>query len=281
MVRYGDAERTLWGDDTFPYVGRLNDTFYARDEIINCNFVDLPPGGGALGDDRHRSCFGADELFYVLEGQLVQSNPRTGEFHVVRLGEAVWFHRDTWHHQWNYSTERLRVLEFFHPTPAAGAAEEYAASKPPFSNIPQRMQDDLLTRWPEARAEAVGKQTMWVVRNDDILWRMEGSRAGRQMLVGIMLSTVHATIGKIQLLPAMRSEQYIHRGDKVLVAEEGTLYVEFPTRREWFELHEMDGCTIPGDLPHYYYNPTGRICTAIFCVAPDYLPGVSPEEPEA
>ena len=277
LVRYRDMERKLWGDDTVPFTGRLNDWFYAHDERLQCNIVGLRPGSGVLGDDAHRSLFGADELFYVLEGELVQSNPATGEFHIIHPGEAVFFHKDTWHHQWNYSATQLKMLEFFQPPAVTGTGSKYSASRPPFDNIPQKMQDDLLGRWPMARDEATAAQTMWVVREGDILWRMEGSRAGRQVLVGIMMSTVLATIGKMRLLPGMRSEQFLHRGDKVIVVERGTLYVEFPESKTWFELDARDGCTIPEGTPHYYHNMSGLDVEAIFCVAPDYLPGISPE----
>jgi len=182
VVRYADLERRTWGDEE---AGRLSDWFYADNMRLNLNIVGMAPNGAALHSEQNRSIFGADELFYVLEGKMVQANPVTGEVMVIRPGEATFFRKDTWHHQWNYSNHQLRMLEFFQPPPKAGTGGRYAREKeniePPF----RHGRDDLLGQWPMARADAAGEQTMWVIREDEILWRMEGGVRGRELLVGL------------------------------------------------------------------------------------------------
>ncbi len=114
VMRYQDLERRVWGDET---TGRLVDWFYADDAELNLNIVGMPPNGVSAESPANPTIFGADELFYVIEGTMVQSNPVTGEVFVVKPGEAIFFRKDTWHYQWNYSNTQLRMLEFFQPAP--------------------------------------------------------------------------------------------------------------------------------------------------------------------
>ena len=45
-------------------------------------------------------------------------------------GESAFFRKDTWHHAFSYSTEPLRVLEFFAPPPSQGTSGAYARTRP-------------------------------------------------------------------------------------------------------------------------------------------------------
>jgi mannose-6-phosphate isomerase-like protein (cupin superfamily) len=123
VVRYDDLERRTWGDEES---GRLPDWFYADNINLSLNIVGMAPNGAVLHSDQNRSIFGADEFFYVLEGLLVQANPVTGEVIVAKPGEATFFRKDTWHHQWNYSNTQLRMLEFFQPSPKTGTGGPHA-----------------------------------------------------------------------------------------------------------------------------------------------------------
>lgn len=270
VVRYADLERRTWGDEE---AGRLPDWFYADNVRLNLNIVGMAPNGAVLHSPKNPSIFGADELFYVLEGKMVQANPVTGEVLVIKPGEAAFFRKDTWHHQWNYSNHQLRMLEFFQPGPKTGTGGAYARSKenilPPYKHT----RDEFLGRWPMAREEADKGQTMWPVRDADILWRLEGSTRGRELLVGIMASTEHMTVGKIEFLGGQRSSEFVHRGDKVIFLEKGNLHIEFPETRRWVELDAWDGCRIPEGTRHSFYNMSHEPAKAVFCVAPDYLPG--------
>ena len=58
-----------------------------------------------------------------------------------------------------------------------------------------------------AKAEATKDQTHWLIREEDILWRLEGGVRGRELLVGIMASTENMTVGKINFLGGQRSSE--------------------------------------------------------------------------
>ena len=269
VLRYQDLERRTWGDEQ---TGRLSDWFYADDVQMNLNIVGMAPNGAAVNSPANPTVFGADELFYILEGLMVQSNPVTGEVFVVKPGEAIFFRKDTWHFQWNYSNTQLRMLEFFQPAPKAGTGGSYARSRPPLAGPPKQGEDQLIGNWPMGM-DSDREKTAWMIREQDVLWRMEGTVRGREILVGIMASTEHLTAGKMKFLGGQRSCEYVHNGEKVVFVENGNLHVEFPDTKRWVELNAFDGVRIPAGVRHSFYNMSSDYANCVFSVATDYLPG--------
>jgi len=269
VMRYRDLERRTWGDEQ---TGRLADWFYADDAEMNLNIVGMPANGSAVASPANPTVFGADELFYVLEGTMVQSNPVTGEVFVVKPGEAIFFRKDTWHFQWNYSNTQLRMLEFFQPSPKTGTGGAYARAQPPLAGPPKQGQDELLGQWPMAR-DLPREKTTWMIHEHDILWRIEGTVRTREILVGILASTEHMTVAKMNFLGGHRSCEYVHNGEKVIFVESGTLHVEFPGTKKWVELEAWDGLRIPAGTTHSFYNMSQDPATCLFSVAGDYQPG--------
>jgi quercetin dioxygenase-like cupin family protein len=266
-IPYAGVTRHLWGDDVS---GEVADWIYVSSEKIHQLVFGLPPGGVFRHSDGFRTIFAADEVYYVLSGTLVLSNPETGEVHRLEPGEAAFFRRDTWHHAWSYGIDALRVLELFAPPPAQGTSGAYARTRPNLTEV-RYAQDEWLGRWPMDRTEAGRGHTIQVVRDADALWRMEGKE--RQALVGILASTEHLTVGKIRLLPGQQTEVQAHGGDESLYVLEGTLNVRLRDASGpcWFELAPQDGFYLPEGTPHQYYNVTDRPTELIFGVAPRYL----------
>ena len=268
-LRYNEVTRHLWGD---PEAGEVADWIYVSSDKIHQLIFGLAPGKAFRHSNEFRTIFGADLVYYVLSGLMVITNPETGEVQRVRPGEAAFFRRDTWHHAFNYSNEPLRVLEFFAPPPSQGTSGAYARTKPLLEQI-HYGQDELLGQWPMARAQSQQTQTLRVVSEETLLWRLEGE-AGNETLVGLLVATEHLTVGKIFLRPGQHTSLHRHGGDESLYLLEGTLNVFCPERegQQWFELEPQDGFYIPANMPHQYYNITDQPVTLIFGVAPDYLP---------
>src|SRR5215218_4680948 len=118
-MHYESITRHLWGDED---AGEVADWIYVSSDRIHQLVYGLPPGGAFRHSDSFRTVFAADVVYYVLSGTLVIANPSTGEVQRLEPGEAAFFRRDTWHHAFNYSTEPLRVLEFFAPPPSQGTS---------------------------------------------------------------------------------------------------------------------------------------------------------------
>ncbi len=262
--------RHLWGDSVS---GEVADWIYVSSGKIHQLIFGLLPGAMFRHSEEYRTSFGADEVLYVLSGILLINNPETGEVHRALPGEAIFFRRDTWHHAMNGSSEPLRVLELFAPPPSQGTSGAYARTKP-YLTEPKYTQDQWIGRWPMAREEATRGFSIQMVRDADILWRLEGRE--RQVLVGILASTEHLTVGKVYLLPGQHTEVQTHGGDESLYLLEGTLHVRLPEHQgvRWCELSPGDGFYIPQGEPHQYYNVSDTPVSVLFAVAPTYLPGM-------
>jgi len=266
---YGAVTRHLWGDETS---GEVADWIYISSDKIHQLVFGLPPGGAFRHSDDFRTIFAADEVFYVLCGTMILANPERGEVHRLKAGEAAFFRRDTWHHAFNYGDEPLRVLEYFAPPPSQGTSGTYARTKPYLAES-KYTQDHLLGRWPMAQNEVRSNDSMQILRESDLLWRLEGEQ--QPALVGLLAATEHLTVGKMFLQPGQKSAIQIHGGDEGLYLLQGRLNVRLPENegQRWFELDPQDGFYIPQGTPHQYYNVADQLATLIFGVAPGYLPG--------
>jgi quercetin dioxygenase-like cupin family protein len=265
-IPYAAVTRHLWGDAES---GEVSDWIYVSSDRIHQLVFGLPPGGAFRHSEAYRTVFAADELLTVLRGEMVISNPETGEVHRVRTGESVAFGPNTWHHAFNYGTEPLRVLELFAPPPSQGTSGAYAQTRP-YLRTPRYVQDQWLTCWPRMREEARRADTLCVIRTQDILWRLEGRR--QQVLVGLLLATERLTAGVIRLLPGQQSEVEIHGGDESLYLADGCLNIRLPQHagQRWYELRPGDGFFLPQGTPHQYYNMSDQPVEILFGVAPRY-----------
>src|SRR5262245_13699809 len=142
-IPYAAIPRLVWGDRES---GEVFDWTYVSNDKIHQLVFGMAPGGSFRHSDRFRTVFAADELYYVLSGTLVLNNPETGEVHIAGQGDAIFFRPDTWHHGHSFGTEPLRVLEYFAPPPATGAASAYARTRPMLTGI-RTVQNQWLGRW--------------------------------------------------------------------------------------------------------------------------------------
>ncbi len=265
-IPYGSVARHIWGD---PVAGEVTDWIYVSSSKIHQLVFGLPAGRMFQHSDSHRTIFAADELYYVLSGVLLVSNPETGEVHQANPGEAIFFRRDTWHHAMSAGSEPLRVLEYFAPPPSQGTSGSYAQTRE-FLTTPIYTQDQWITRWPMAQDRARAVQTMQVIRDANLLWRLEGGQ--QPTPVALLCSTEHLTVGKMRLLPGQQSAVQTHAGDECLYVLDGTLHVQLPASKRWFELRPGDGFYMPQGVPHQYANNEIQPTSFVFGVAPSYLP---------
>jgi mannose-6-phosphate isomerase-like protein (cupin superfamily) len=267
-IPFESVSLKLWGDDIS---GRVNDWIYVNNEKIQNMVFSMAPGARFGHSDGFRTRLRADELYYILSGTLVLGNPETGEVHKLHKGEALRFGRDTWHHGFSYGAETLKVMEFFAPPPAQGASQAYARTKPLLESVTYR-QDEWLGRWPDTAREATATHTQRAIKEEDILWRLEGE--DHPVLVGIYMSTDELTVGCVELLPGQWSDTQIHGGDEAGIVLEGTLNLFLPGEdglddgSKWFQMRVNDGFYVPEGEPHRYYNMTDRPVRFMFQWSP-------------
>jgi quercetin dioxygenase-like cupin family protein len=247
----------------------VQDWIYVSSSKIHQLVFGLPAGGRFAHSDEHRTIFAADEVYYVLSGTLALANPESGEVQRVCAGEAAFFRRDTWHHGFSCGTEPLRVLEYFAPPPSTGSSSAYARTKPNLTTW-NYTQDQLLGHWPMSRAQIRRAARFTMIRDTDLLWRMEGRE--HPALTGLLVSTEHLTVGKIRLLPGQSTDLETHGGDESLYVQDGvlTLGVAATDASSEHALKAGDGFYLPQGTSHQYRNRSNRPVTVLFGVAPHY-----------
>jgi quercetin dioxygenase-like cupin family protein len=255
LIRAEDAIRHVWGDEES---GHVQDWIYVSSQRIHAIVFGLASGEAFKHSESFRTIFAADELLHVLQGTLVLANPATGEVVRAERGESVFFRRDTWHHGFSYGGDELRVLELFAPPPATGTSGVYAGTKPYLTESVYA--DDRLLGRSVGPAETASFR---VLRPSDVTWRLD-----RSVLVGLLVSTEHLTVGTICVLPGGRSVKESHAGDELCYLTSGSLRVAAGGVDA--TLSPGDGFYIPAGVPHEYAGVGAEIAEAIFGVAPDY-----------
>jgi quercetin dioxygenase-like cupin family protein len=153
------------------------------------------------------------------------------------------------------------VLELFAPPPATGASGAYARTKPYLTET--RYSDD------EQLGRIVGgaeTPSLRVLRAGDVTWRLD-----RGVLVGLLISTEHLTVGTMRVPAGGRSMRESHAGDELCYATAGSLHVTAGEVEA--TLSAGDGFFVPAGVPHAYSAVGAEVAEAIFGVAPEYRDG--------
>jgi quercetin dioxygenase-like cupin family protein len=267
-IPYDKVTRHLWGDDV---AGQIDDWIYVSTDKIHQLVFGMAPGTGFRHSESFRTVFGADEVLTVLMGTMVIANPETGEVHVVKTGESVFFQKDTWHHAFAWGSEECRVLEYFAPPPSTGSSGKYAATRPYVAEFKYERRE-LVRNWPAGRAGAEARATIRVIREADWLWSMD---ADNRVLTGIMASTDQLTAGACRISPGGKSDQRRHGGALGIYVRKGRLNILIENEDitpVWFELHPQDGFYIPPGVAYRAVNMGGEEVDYLWGVAPLFGP---------
>lgn len=266
-IPYSSVTKHIWGDSTS---GLVSDWTYLSTNCLTQLLFGLPPHRAFRHSEDFKTIFAADELYFVVSGELVLSNPETGESVRARRGESIFFQRDTWHHGFNISDEPLRVVEYFAPPPAQGTGAAYANRQPNLERA-KYTQNEILGRLnPLARDGRI--PTLKLVRERDAILRLDGN--GQCGVTLILVGTAQLTVGIIELQPGQQTQTQIHGGDEGVFVLEGQPFVRIlgadtPTL---FELQPCDGAFIPTNVPHQYINGSDKPVRLLFGIAPHYFP---------
>jgi len=258
VLRADEVVRHTWGD---PDAGFVEDWIYVSSQRIHTIVFGMPPGGKFTHSESFRTIFGADELLHVLQGTLVLANPETGEIVRAEPGESVFFRRDTWHHGFSYGDEALRVLEFFAPPPATGTSGPYAQAQP-YLEVSTYADEPVLGELSDTR-DVRARESFTVLRRPDAILRLDLG-----VLVGLLVSTEHLTVGTVTVNAGQESREESHAGEELLYVTRGALRVSAGGVEA--TLAPGDGFLIPAGTPHTYAADGEHVAEAIFGVAPTY-----------
>ena len=241
----GDNTRHIWGD---AQSGFVIDRVHLSSELLHVLEFALPPGGRFGHSPENPTIFAADELLYVLDGELLLSDPSTGETQRIEAGDAAFFERDTWHHGRAGGDRGVRVLEFFSPTPATGASSAYARQQP-YLQTTRTVDPRILGSWPVHARKVRAEHRITPVRRHDVAWATLG-----ELELEFLASTDNLTVLRSHLGPGAASRSEQHPGEEFLLVLAGQLIVNTPTApaANCLYLDTGDAAVIPAGVPHSY-----------------------------
>lgn len=242
---HDDPVRHIWGDVESGFV---IDRVHLSSENLHVLEFALPPGGRFSHSPDNPTIFAADELLYVLEGELLLSDPSTGELQRIQTGEAAFFRRDTWHHGRAGGNAGVRVLEFFSPTPVTGASSAYAKQQP-YLEHSERVDSRIFNNWPHNSAAVTAQHRIIPVREHDVAWALFG-----EVEVEFLASTEHLTAMRSHLNAGAASLTEQHAGEEFVFVLAGGLIILTPNAdaANCLFLGPGDSAVIPPEVPHGY-----------------------------
>ena len=262
LIRGADAKRFLWGDEQ---AGFVSDWIYGSSPRIHMMAFSLNVGARFGNSPDFKTYYNCAETYYCLKGEFTFLCPETGEVHVLRKGDLLYFPPNTWHWGYNFGSEECRILESLTPR-VEEAIEAYAAKQPWLSEI-RYVERGLIGGFLPGRRAAEARATL--IRPQDHAHEIVG--ADRPMRVAIGCSTEMLTTGFVDLHPGRQGEPVSHPGDKVLYALDGQTNVHLPDHDgAWWELREGDAAFLPGGCRHTFFNTSDHPSRFLFSVAPTY-----------
>jgi len=213
----------VWGDLSS---GLVTDRVISSSLQLHVLEFQIASGGEFRHSPSNQTIFAADVLYYVTEGELLLANPQTGEVVVVPAGTGRLFHRGTWNHGFNPKNEAVRVVEFFSPPPARGAASEFAKTQPPLNEFKYDA-GSFVENWPEQREEYLKKTSFWEVSDANAVYAFRDNKPSH--LVANLVSTQFLHVSKGTVHPGHFEEFARVDKETVIYLLEGELWIDVLT----------------------------------------------------
>jgi quercetin dioxygenase-like cupin family protein len=257
-----NATRFLWGDEAAGYV---SDWIYGSSPWIHMMSFEMTVGSRFGNSPDFKTFYDAAETYHCLKGEFTFHCPETGEVHVLRKGDTLYFPPNTWHWGYNFGPETCIILESLTPR-TEEAIEAHAIRQPWLSDIRYGPREAIGSFEPGGDR---GARRATLVRPGGYLYEIVGEK--HPMRVGLVCSTSMLTTAIVDLHPAQRSEMIAHPGDKVLYCLEGRMNVHLPGETpNWWELNPGDAGFVPARCQHAFHNTSDAMAKFLFSVAPDY-----------
>jgi quercetin dioxygenase-like cupin family protein len=262
LITAAQAPRFLWGD---PQAGLISDWIYGSSPDIHMMSFEMSVGTRFGNSPDFKTYYNCAETYHCLKGEFTFHCPETGEVHVLKKGDTLYFPPNTWHWGYNFAGETCHVLECLTPRTEA-AVEAYAKRQPRLEEF-RYILPDAVGSYVPGEASKAGRARL--VKAGDYLFEVLGDR--HPMRVGLVCSTEMLTVGIIDLHPGQEGELLAHPSDKVIYGLEGRLNVYLPDAApNWWELNPGDSGFLPARCRHAFFNTSDGMAKMIFGVAPKY-----------
>jgi quercetin dioxygenase-like cupin family protein len=262
LIPAAQATRFLWGDAK---AGFVSDWIYGSSPSIHMMSFEMGVGARFGNSPDFKTYYACAETYHCLKGEFTFHCPETGEVHVLRRGDTLYFPPDTWHWGYNFGSETCRILECLTPR-TEEACEAYAKRQSWLADVRMGPREAIAGFTPGA---ARGPQRARLARAGDYLYELVGE--ARPMRVGLVCSTDMLTVGIVDLHPGQESDLISHPDDKVLFCLDGVANVFLPDATpNWWELRMGDAGFVPAGVAHAFFNTSDAAAKLIFGVAPRY-----------
>ena len=243
MIRREDVAHHVWGDTV---AGFVTDRVISSTDQLHVLEYELPPRGEFRHSDVNPTIFGGDVLYFLAEGRMIIADPSTGEMHLMKAGEGVVIPATTWHNAFNPYSEVARVIEFFSPPPARGAASDFARRQAPLEAA-HYVDERWSGRWPAAFHEAKQARRLPIMSFDTGLLSFRD--AAPTHLRSTVVDTDYLTVMLGEVHPGHVEDFASVTSESVLVLIEGELWVDVWTEDDGYAsttvLQEGDAMFLP------------------------------------
>jgi quercetin dioxygenase-like cupin family protein len=262
LIPAENAPRFLWGDGEAGYV---SDWIYGSSPSIHMMAFELNVGARFGNSPDFKTYYNCAETYHCLKGEFTFHCPESGEIHVLKKGDTLYFPPDTWHWGYNFGSESCRMLECLTPR-TEEAVEAYAKKQPWLPEIRYCQAGTVHEFTPGGPRPA---ERAALVRAGDYRFEIVGEK--RPMRVGLVCSTAMLTVGILDLHPGQEGELLSHPSDKVVYCLEGQANMFMPdTSPNWWELNPGDSGFMPANCRHAFFNTSDGVAKVLFGVAPRY-----------
>jgi quercetin dioxygenase-like cupin family protein len=252
----------MWGDERAGYV---SDWIYGSSHDIHMMSFEMSVGTRFGNSPDFKTIYNCAETYHCLKGEFTFHCPETGEVHVLKKGDTLYFPPNTWHWGYNFGAESCHVLECL--TPRTEEAVEAHAKKQPWLKDARYCLAEIVGSYLPG-ASRKGERAR-LARAGDYLFEIVGDR--RPMRVGLICSTDMLTVGIIDLHPGQEGELVFHPSDKVVYCLAGRANIFVPEAKpNWWELAAGDAGFLPARCRHAFFNTSDAMAKVIFGVAPNY-----------
>jgi quercetin dioxygenase-like cupin family protein len=262
FIPAASAPRFLWGDDEAGYV---SDWIYGSSPNIHMMAFEMNVGARFGNSPDFKTYYNCAETYHCLKGEFTFHCPETGEVHVLKKGDTLYFPPDTWHWGYNFGSQSCRVLECLTPR-TEEAVEAYAKRQPWLKDI-RYCRPGIIHALMSGKPKSADRAAL--VRAGDYTFQIAGEK--KPLRIGLVCSTALLTVGIIDLHAGQEGELLSHPSDKVIYCLDGRANVFLPDADpNWWQLAADDSAFIPASCRHAFFNTSDSMAKVLFGVAPRY-----------
>ncbi len=262
----------------------LNNLYVSTNELT-MGYFELAPGAKFSPPDYHPG----DECYYVLEGELTEVNPISGQALTVKAGEVLWIPQNSVHGGYNFSTKRMKAVFALAPAMVDTDLQEFPTDmdgmwrvlkgkdEANFKVYPDWNESSLhgtinhLGRWPQSGPEMrKDPKYLYVIDEKKKLNVINGLEDPYLMRFAVSNDLIH--FGELVLPSGGKgcriSEPESHEGETAIFVTEGILSFIMMKSREVFKVEENELMFIPKNTEYQMVNNWDKPARAVFTIAP-------------